>query len=950
MAQIVELAETYRPSFFCVTETRLDSTIHSDVVNIPRYTHMRLNRSEHSYKSASSGGVMLYWSAAYNLRNSWTEHGDDFEILGCLVETGNATCAVVTCYRSPVVHNFHPFMTALDLMLQVIAVDRKADVLYVTGDFNVNLLGDATDSDTFAVDMMFAKYGLMQTVRVPTRFPSKTLLDLIAVRVLHKKVGCHWPAKVIIMPDDVTDHAYVTYDAQTVARGNPQNEVIWQQYRNFSERNTKEFYTVLSSIKWDTLLLGESPETDYQIFWKHWKGAYEHCFPFEARKKGVYRIKFPAELVARIRQKRALYKKCRSETTWTDYKKIKNKLNRDIREFKIRHIEQELQSEMQGSKAWWTVVKRHIAGGNKKDSCKMLIIDNKEVCERLDIANAFASKFERMYASIDTAVDPISFDRLTDGNVLDTIDIVEDDILNIINSLKCGKVNLEGIPVNILKCVSAAISKPLLTIYSESLSTGFLPRSFKVARVTPIYKSGNPKSVDNYRPISVISIFAQIIERLVERQLYVFVDSAILPKCQFGFRKKHNTTHAALSLINNVLEKREIGKMTGVLFVDLSNAFPSADHDILLRKLHRYGIRGNIYNWLKAYLTDRTMTVHVDGTASRPARITRGVPQGSPLGPLLFSIYYADVVSAMNVCGVECSLFADDTEIHVSGNNEDEVVDQLNRSLVQLNRYLIGNKLELNTKKTVWMLMFEESTATKAVVYEDRVINRVSSFKYLGFIVDVNLHWQDQVNAVVSKVRRNLFCLWRSRYSMTLSGRLMLFNALIMPYFNYGIELWYATSKTNRGTLELLLRHCLRVVLNDVGTIPNISNMWLYTSLDVLPLSLMFQQRLAVMLYKVINRGACPAVGQIIDKYKSKQGLREGTLRNVKPFMLPFIKQESGRIRLAFYGCLLWNHIPSYIRDAHSETNFKSMYYAYLMDWFTSDTKEITPVKFYEYA
>ena len=112
------------------------------------------------------------------------------------------------------------------------------------------------------------------------------------------------------------------------------------------------------------------------------------------------------------------------------------------------------------------------------------------------------------------------------------------------------------------------------------------------------------------------------------------------------------------------------------------------------------------------------------------------------------------------------------------------------------------------------------------------------------------------------------------------------------------------------------------MVLNDVGTIPNISNMWLYTSLDVLPLSLMFQQRLAVMLYKVVNRGACPAVGQIIDKYKSKQGLREGTLRNVKPFMLPFIKQESGRIRLAFYGCLLWNHIPSYIRDAHSETNF----------------------------
>jgi hypothetical protein len=156
--------------------------------------------------------------------------------------------------------------------------------------------------------------------------------------------------------------------------------------------------------------------------------------------------------------------------------------------------------------------------------------------------------------------------------------------------------------------------------------------------VTPVYKGGSPTSVNSYRPISVVSVFSQILERLVEKRLYIFAETEILPEQQFGFRKRHNTTHAALCLVDSVLNWKESGKACGIAFIDLRNAFPSADHGLILKKLYHYGVHGSLLNWFAAYLADRTLVVHVDGTLSPTAKITRGVPQGSVL--VLFCFRY----------------------------------------------------------------------------------------------------------------------------------------------------------------------------------------------------------------------------------------------------------------------------------------------------------------------
>jgi hypothetical protein len=171
-----------------------------------------------------------------------------------------------------------------------------------------------------------------------------------------------------------------------------------------------------------------------------------------------------------------------------------------------------------------------------------------------------------------------------------------------------------------------------------------------------------------------------------------------------------------------------------------------------------------------------------------------------------------------------------------------------------------------------------------------------------------------------------------------------------MPYLTYGIEMWFASTKTIRSTLELLLRHCLRVVLNDVGIIPVLANVWLYTSLGILPLSLLFQQKLALLMFKVLKCGGCPAVKRILMRERNERGLQDGTLRVENPFSVPLTRQESCRARLPFYGCMLWNCLWTNLRNARTEASFVSVYQTYLMNIVMTDGKDTSALKFYEYV
>ena len=213
-----------------------------------------------------------------------------------------------------------------------------------------------------------------------------------------------------------------------------------------------------------------------------------------------------------------------------------------------------------------------------------------------------------------------------------------------------------------LKFISNDIINTLTLIINQSLCTGIFPNALKIAKITPIFKKGDPHLTDNYRPISLLPVISKILEKVVFLQVYdYFVKNKLLYDSQYGFRKYHSTEFAALEFTDKIITNLDQSKLPIAIFLDLSKAFDTIDHSILIHKLHYYGIQGTSLNWFKSYLDNRQQFVQFNDSKSSYSTITTGVPQGSILGPLLFIIYMNDISQVTNK--FHFTLYADDTSL-----------------------------------------------------------------------------------------------------------------------------------------------------------------------------------------------------------------------------------------------------------------------------------------------
>ena len=288
-------------------------------------------------------------------------------------------------------------------------------------------------------------------------------------------------------------------------------------------------------------------------------------------------------------------------------------------------------------------------------------------------------------------------------NSMFILNITEAELTETILDLNNSSPGYDEVPAIVMNQNIHALIKPLAYLINCSIKKGIFPDELKIAKVIPIYKSGDKTSIENYRPISVLSVFSKILEKIMYNHLINFINKHnILYKYQFGFRKRHSTNHAIITLVDKISTALDRGNVVIGCFVDLKKAFDTVNHSILITKLYKYGIRGNSLQWFKSYLANRQQFVHIHTSKSNTETVTCGVPQGSILGPLLFILYINDLSNVSDV--LFPILFADDTSVYIEAEKESSVISILNEELQKINTWLKSNKLTLNLDKSHYMV------------------------------------------------------------------------------------------------------------------------------------------------------------------------------------------------------------------------------------------------------
>ena len=344
--------------------------------------------------------------------------------------------------------------------------------------------------------------------------------------------------------------------------------------------------------------------------------------------------------------------------------------------------------------------------------------------------------------------------------------ISNEEILDIINSLENKATGPFSIPVKLLSLIPDLIIIPLAyIIIIMSLLTGVYPDLLKLVKVIPIHKGGSTQDVNNYRSISLLSIFDKIIEKLMHNRLYTFLEHHnILFHNQFGFRKNNSTVHTLVQITQMIKVSIDSGKYGCGIFIDLKKAFDTVNHEILLTKLEHYGIRGNMLHWFKSYLSNRKQYVSINGKSSLPLDISCGVPQGSVLGPLLFLLYINDLPNTSNV--LNFYLFADDTNLYYESNSLQELEKTINKELNKLYLWLNINRLSLNIDKTNYLIFHPYNKPMKkhmTIKINKKAINEKVYIKYLGVLIDSTLNWKHQISNISKKISRAIGIMYKLR-------------------------------------------------------------------------------------------------------------------------------------------------------------------------------------------
>lgn len=897
-------------NIICLTETWL-SERDIEGVNFSGYKFV----TSYSRTRTTGGGVGMWARTHLDLKHIDTQQfcsDVDVEIAGATWQVRKTfTVYIFLCYRSPSGH-FDTFYRNLSSLLEIFFTPKKPIILL--GDFNEHTM---TDADSKEFNNLLSMYCLGPRVSEPTRVSATgvaTVLDQIYTNFTND------------LPSYVIDNCLSDHKTVFCVSGIdvPKSVPLYAERRLFHTDNIIQLANSLSDEKWDRTFNSNDPNVAFEAFHDVFLRYFELNFPV---RKVPYRGGTGREWINSAVKKSSINLKdlhalqLRHPELKPLYREHKNRHNLLIKDTKKRYYHNRMAHANNPNKAAWEVVSQ-ITGKTRQHSDLCLEVDGEDVHDPKRICELFNNFFEEIPQKIIsniTAGNGVDIKSIFNNNMF-LSGVVEGDVSSIIMSKikatsSCGP---DEVPGSLIKKIAPYIVKPLTHCINVSFSSGVFPSRLKLSVITPVFKKGNNRDLENYRPISVSSVFAKIFEYAMVDKLWSFLNkNNVIDPRQHGFRAGLSTTTAAHSFFERVLCELDRGNIATGLFCDLSRAFDCVEHSLLCDKLFHYGIRGLPLNWFRSYLSGRAQRVKTShcGSSDRVVRavfsdlvnLGVGVPQGAVLAPILFLIFINDLPEYMDEFFTV--VYADDTSVLVSSNKRDTSNSALETALDSLSRWFSANKLYFNVNKTD-ILQFHPYQFRRLqqlnVNFGSHILTSSSSVKFLGLIFDDILSFQQHCDKVAKKLHSKCYQIRVLKSVLDMPQLLNFYFAEVQSHCAYGLVVWGSSPRAHGVFLAQK-----RVIRTIAGVPSTHSCRGLFRKFGILPLPSLFIYVSLIFVFKHRHK----------HKYASEvhsYNTRGSTKYYISPKNMCIGMRSSDAL-----GLRLFNHLPESISGIKSLTVYK---------------------------
>ena len=918
-----EFISDYSIDLFALTETWFQPNTPANILNSitpPNYSIIHAPR-----KHGKGGGIAVVHRNHLKITTLSLPTFSSFESLYLTLSVSSFTCKLLFIYRPPHT-SVASFLDEFSTLLSDL-ITSPSEVL-IAGDFNIHV-DDPSASYSSPFLTLLESFGLHQHIKSPTHECNHTL-DLLITRSESKLVSQHY-----IIDPILSDH-YAIF-AKLSIKTTPFSQHCIKTFRSLHKIDVAKFSKDLFLSPLHT----SAPE-NLSDYFELFKSTLSSLLDMHAPLKSVKcssKIRKPFITPEILKEKSSrsrlekIYRRTKSSSDLEKFKAQSRRVAKMVTEAKRKHFTNLISNSSSNPRKLWSSLNSLLS---RSPVSRSLPYSSSSSSLASSFMQFFSDKILKLKSniisdSISPHCDPISLPPALSQFSPATEAEVRSAILHSSDST-CA---LDIIPTKLLKSCLDALLLPITNLINLSLKESTIHPDFKHALITPLLKKDSlPKDdLSSYRPISNLNFISKILERIILNRLLGHLSQfPSFPSCQSAYRKFHSVESALLKIQNDLLIAIDRKQISALVLLDMSAAFDTVDHRILLDRLTRnFGINDSALNLLSSYLLDRTQSVVVDTFSSPPALCNSGVPQGSVLGPLLFTLYTAPLSDIISSSSIAHHMFADDTQLYISFSANDSAgpLSVLSQTLDSVHRWLSRNRLSLNPSKTEFLLIGNNQQREKLTFnsfnFSGSSIPFSTSARNLGVLFDSALSFENQISSVCKSSYFQIRQIRQIRSSLDLNSAVLLANSLVTSRLDFCNSLYCGLPACSIKRLQLVQNSLARAVVPSVRKYDHISSV--LRQLHWLPVERRITFKLATVTYKVLHNKSPSYLSDLLIPYKSSRNLRSNSQNLLS---VPRINSAMGRRSFSYMAPHLWNSLPLELKTSPSLISFRSSLKTYL--------------------